>query len=294
MSGHGPPSASGRSSGRRSGRAIRFDVRRFEALDSTNRYLLDQARAGGDEGLVAVADHQSAGRGRLGRRWEAPAGTNLLLSVLLRPTLADDELHLCTVAVALAARRAVAAVAGVEADLKWPNDLLVAEKKVAGILAETIPTDPGAGQDRGRAVVVGLGLNVNWPAPEPEPATAASAASAEGAGTGEPAVPAAPLADATSLWRVTGKPTAPAAYVEPLLGALGEELADLGDRSGRLRLAADYRRACATVGRTVRITLPDETVVGQVTDVTTEGHLLVDVGACLRTIVAGDVVHLRG
>src|ERR1700686_1291505 len=79
-----------------------YEVRRFAELDSTNRYLLDEARAGAAEGLVAMADHQTAGRGRLGRRWEAPPGANLLVSVLLRPTLPTEELHLCTVAMALA------------------------------------------------------------------------------------------------------------------------------------------------------------------------------------------------
>src|SRR5579864_9639914 len=77
-------------------------IRRFAEIDSTNRYVLDEARAGAPEGMVAVGDYQSAGRGRLGRRWEAPSGSNLLMSVLLRPTVTVDELHLCTVAVALA------------------------------------------------------------------------------------------------------------------------------------------------------------------------------------------------
>jgi BirA family biotin operon repressor/biotin-[acetyl-CoA-carboxylase] ligase len=157
----------------------RFEVRRFEELDSTNRYLLDQARAGAPEGLVAVADHQTAGRGRLGRRWEAPAGAGLLVSVLLRPSLPIEELHLCTVAVALAARSACTEAAGVEPGLKWPNDLIVGERKVAGILAEA----------REGAVVVGIGVNVAWPPPDTEPT--------------EVAVPG-DLAQATSLWRESG------------------------------------------------------------------------------------------
>ncbi len=85
------------------------DVRRFASIDSTNRYLLDEARAGAKEGVVAVADHQTAGRGRLGRTWQAPSGANLLLSVLLRPSVPADERHLVTAAVALAATDAIAA-----------------------------------------------------------------------------------------------------------------------------------------------------------------------------------------
>ena len=127
------------------------DVRRFDELDSTNRYLLDEARAGAPEFVVAVADHQTAGRGRLGRTWEAPPGAALLCSVLLRPSLAPERLHLVTAAVALAARDALDG----RPDIKWPNDLLVDGRKLAGVLAEAdLP-----------AVVVGIGINVTWAPP---------------------------------------------------------------------------------------------------------------------------------
>ncbi len=127
-------------------------LRWLDETDSTNRVALDAARAGAAEGLVVVADHQSAGRGRLGRRWEAPAGTALLASVLLRPSgLAPDRLHLVTSAVGLSAVAACRRLGGFTPGLKWPNDLLVGDAKLAGILAEVL----------GDAVVVGLGLNVS-------------------------------------------------------------------------------------------------------------------------------------
>src|SRR5947207_861906 len=103
------------------------------------------ARDGGAEGVVVVADHQTAGRGRLGRTWVAPPGGSLLTSILLRPGLPHDRLHLVTAAVALAGVSAVDVVAGVRARLKWPNDLVVDDRKVAGVLAEA----------DGGAVVVG-------------------------------------------------------------------------------------------------------------------------------------------
>lgn len=132
-----------------------FDVRRFASIDSTNTWVMDEARRGAPEGLVAVADHQTAGRGRLGRVWEAPAGANLLMTVLLRPS--TSESHLAVAAVALAGREAASSVAGVSCGLKWPNDLVLEDgRKLAGVLAET----DGAG-----AVAVGIGLNVAW-APE--------------------------------------------------------------------------------------------------------------------------------
>ncbi len=128
------------------------ELRWLVETDSTNRVAVDAARGGAPEGLVVVADHQSAGRGRLGRRWEAPARTALLVSVLLRPSgLGPGRLHLLTSAAGLAAAAACRRLGGFSPEIKWPNDLLVGEAKLAGILAET----------SGEAVVVGLGLNVS-------------------------------------------------------------------------------------------------------------------------------------
>ena len=119
------------------------DIRHFETIDSTNRYLLEEARSGAPDGVVAVAEFQSAGKGRLGRRWEAPAGANLLLSVLLRPDLPAAERHLASAVVALAAAEGVESAAGLRLGLKWPNDLLGPDgRKLAGVLAEGDLTDP--------------------------------------------------------------------------------------------------------------------------------------------------------
>jgi BirA family biotin operon repressor/biotin-[acetyl-CoA-carboxylase] ligase len=112
------------------------------------------ARRGEPAGLVLAAGHQTAGRGRLDRRWEAPPGANLLVSVLFRPGTPPTEWFRCAMALAVAACAACRDL-GVDAEVKWPNDLVVGDDKLAGVLAET----DGAG-----AVVVGLGLNVGWPA----------------------------------------------------------------------------------------------------------------------------------
>jgi BirA family biotin operon repressor/biotin-[acetyl-CoA-carboxylase] ligase len=226
-------------------------VRRFEELDSTNRYLLDEARAGAAEGTVAVADLQSAGRGRLGRSWEAARGSSLLTSILLRPTLPPDRLHLVTAAVALAASDALADVAGFTPDLKWPNDLLVDDRKLAGVLAEAdLP-----------AVVVGIGVNLNWDGPVPNGGIAAN--------------------------QVAGGPVDRDEVLQALLAHLAPRTADWP------AVASEFRRRCATLGRAVRVELADESFTGTASDVSDEGHLLVDVGVCLRTVAAGDVVHLR-
>ncbi len=261
------------------------EIRRFSELDSTNRYLLDEARAGAPAGLVAVADHQTAGRGRLGRRWEAPPRANLLVSVLLRPTLPVEQLHLCTMSMALAACSACRRATGgrVEPMLKWPNDVIVGERKLAGILAETVPDtraprEPAPVAAPGdRAVIVGLGVNVDWPPPDTDVAAA---------------VPE-DLGNATSLWRESGTRVPLAALLDVVLAELGDRLDDLADADGRRRLASEYRRRCATLGRHVTVSLADETVTGTAADVTVEGHLLLETGACIRTVTAGDVVHLR-
>jgi len=236
------------------------DVRRFSELDSTNRHAMELARQGAAEGLVVVADHQTAGRGRLGRTWEAPPGSGLLVSVLLRPTIAPERLHLTTMAVALAAADACDDVAGVRPGLKWPNDLVVDDRKLGGILAEV----PEAG-----AVVVGLGLNVLWETPP------------------------AQLADiGVALNQLVGR----SVDREQLLAAI---LANLARRYAAVtrspeELAADYRDECATIGRRVRVELPSETFHGLAVAVNEDGQLVVeDDGGSVRTVTAGDVIHVR-
>ena len=242
------------------------DVRWLDEVDSTNRYLLEEARGGAAEGLVAVADHQTAGRGRLGRTWTAPPGASLLTSVLLRPRLPAASLHLVTVAVALAAADACAELAGVAPGLKWPNDLVVGDRKLAGILAEADLGPPG-----GPVVVVGIGINVDWPAALPPE-----------------------LADiATALNLSGGRPVERSALLVGMLVGLERRYSVLDRAEGREAVASEYRRRCVTVGREVRVELSDETFAGQAVDISVEGHLLVSTDACVREVSAGDVVHLR-
>jgi BirA family biotin operon repressor/biotin-[acetyl-CoA-carboxylase] ligase len=241
---------------------VEWDIRWFDQVDSTNTYVREQARDGSPEGLVAVADHQTAGRGRLGRRWESPPGANLLASVLLRPKIDPADLHLCTTVVALAAMDACQAVAGVGTVLKWPNDLLVDGAKVAGILAEA----EFAGADLA-AVVVGIGINVGWPGP--------------------------PEAGGTSLNVAAGSPVDRRVLLRALLAALGEHRPAFESAAGRRALAEEGRRRCATLGQQVRVTLEGEEFTGRAVAVDDAGHLVVATASGSRRVTAGDVVHLR-
>ncbi len=252
------------------------DIRRFDAIDSTNRYLLEEARAGAPEGVVAVAGHQTAGRGRLGRRWEAPAGANLLVSILLRPDLPADQRHLATAAVALSAAEAAEELTDLRLGIKWPNDLLASDgRKVAGVLAEgdlTGPPRPPAALNP--AIVVGIGVNVNWPATDSD-------------------LPGELVGVATSLRQLSGRPIDPPEVLSSLLSALEPRVDALGTPSGRSRQADELRDRCVTLGAAVRVELAASTFEGRAVDVTREGHLVVRTQAGLRTVVAGDVIHVR-
>jgi BirA family biotin operon repressor/biotin-[acetyl-CoA-carboxylase] ligase len=126
-------------------------------VNSTNPLAKELARAGAPEGTLVLAEEQYAGRGRMGRSWLSPKHANLLLSILLRPDMVVEKVFSLTMVLALATMDAVESVTGVRSVLKWPNDIYVREKKVAGILTEF-----AASGRRVDHVVLGLGINVNW------------------------------------------------------------------------------------------------------------------------------------
>jgi BirA family biotin operon repressor/biotin-[acetyl-CoA-carboxylase] ligase len=236
------------------------DIRQFDLVDSTNRYLLDEARAGAAEGTVSVAAYQTEGRGRRGRTWTALPNASLLVSVLLRPsTLPSDRRHLVTAAMSLAAVAACEEVAGFRPGVKWPNDLVVEDRKLAGMLAEV----------DGDAIVVGLGMNLNWP-------------------TGE--LPQG----AVSVEGVSGRPVDPGQMLAALLIHLEHRCRQLSDAGGWSAIAGDARASSATIGRQVRVEMAERTVVGLAEGIDDLGHLHVrTVGGASLEVTAGDVVHLR-
>jgi BirA family biotin operon repressor/biotin-[acetyl-CoA-carboxylase] ligase len=246
---------------------LRVEV--VEEAPSTNALVAERGRSGAGEGLVVVAEHQTAGRGRLDRTWETPARSGLTFSVLLRPTAPTHAWPWLPLLTGYAVAKALRA-AGFEASVKWPNDVLLAERKVAGILVERIETADGP------AAVVGIGLNV-------------AMSSAE-----------LPVPEATSLAVAGGVVPDRTDLLVSLLASLWESYTawqEGGDLAG-MRLAESYAGACATIGRQVRVELPSgATLVGAARGIDPSGRLLVehDVdGRVERTAVsAGDVVHVR-
>ena len=213
-----------------------------------------------------MADRQTTGRGRLDRTWEAPTGSSLLVSVLLRPDLLPTHVHSTTMAAAVAASDACEEVAGFRPQLKWPNDIVVGDRKLGGLLAEA--ELKGETVD---AVVVGMGLNVNWDRPPPGLEDIAVAAS-----------------------EVAGRSVDREALLARFLDRFEEHYSALVEPGGWRGTLLNYRRSSSTLGRDVRVELAGETFTGRAVEVTGEGHLLVKLaGGEVRRVPAGDVVHLR-
>ncbi len=236
-----------------------------DTLPSTNAAAIARAQDGAPDGLVVVADHQTAGRGRLDRTWESPAGTAVTFSMLLRPTAPTRSWPWLPLLTGYAVDKALKA-RGLEAGVKWPNDVLIGEKKVAGVLVERIDTPSGP------AAVVGVGINVGLRAEE------------------------LPVPTATSLELETGAPVDRTEVLVEVLNAIREAFVAWqagGDLNG-MRLAESYVAACVTVGRQVRVDLPDGSVLeGQAVDIDPTGQLVVEVDGVRRAVAAGDVVHVR-
>ena len=243
------------------------EIRHVAQTGSTNEDLKALARTGAAEGLLLSADEQTQGRGRRGRTWSAPPGSSLLTSTLLRPTwLPPSEGFYLTMLAAVAGAEAVEEATALRVDLKWPNDLEIAGRKLGGILVEAEIT---SGQLAW--AVVGIGLNVNW-----DPAT-----------DGELA------ATATSLAMALGAPVSRVHLLRHLIARLDDRYTRL--RSGqRQRLFDDWRSRLATVGQPVRAETAGTLVEGVAEGVTTSGALVVrDAAGAEHELTAGDVTVRR-
>ncbi len=238
------------------------EIRWVEETGSTNRDLLDAAIGGGAAGSVLVTDHQTAGRGRQGRTWVDDPGRSLLFSVLLRP----DAAHVSVLPLVkgMAIVDALRELGGVNASLKWPNDVLVldvdgSERKLAGTLAEAVTTSEGL------AVVIGSGINVAF-------------------------VTGPPIEGAIDLVSAGAASVDREQLLDLVLTKLDHWLSEL-EQNGVSPIIAAYRSRCCTLGRVVTLQTPSGEVIGEAVDIDRSGALVLDVDGVRQVVFAGDTHH---
>ena len=241
-------------------------VHYLKVTGSTNADLYELATQGAPEWTLVVAGEQRTGRGRLGRTWASVEGRSLLMSILFRPTMPASDAPLLSLLAAVCMVRSVRSTNGVRVMCKWPNDLVVGDRKLGGILAE-------ASVESGRLafVVMGTGVNV---AEEPDD------------------FPPEIRATATSILLEGGR-----VYGVALLREYLRELRGLYDPSGanlRTDVLEEYRSVCATIGRQVVATRTDGAeIMGRAAGIGDSGELLVDTASGTEVVGFGEVLHLR-
>jgi BirA family transcriptional regulator, biotin operon repressor / biotin---[acetyl-CoA-carboxylase] ligase len=244
-------------------KVIGRDIRVFEETTSTNDVIERLARDGVKEGVVVFAESQTKGRGRLGRNWMSPARKGLWFSVLLRPELRPQEATQLTVASATALRRAIETHTGLKAEVKWPNDILVHRRKVAGILTEL-----SAELDQVKHLILGIGVDVNLNPGDFPPELRKTA---------------------TSLKAELRKPVSRPELAVAILRELDHDYARIA--SGQFPAVADeWEQHCITIGHDVVIRTGERQLRGHAESLGEDGALLLrtDHGH-LERIIGGDV-----
>ena len=235
----------------------------IEETGSTNADLVLRASEA-PEDLILVSDHQTAGKGRLGRVWDSPKGLNLLCSFLLTPKWRKDKNSLVTSSLALGVVKYLSTI-GVSALIKWPNDIVIPEsrdKKIAGILAEQIEGEI-------QRIVVGIGLNISWPSSSDE---------------GPPDAISLKMLDVTfDRW----------AALVGIIENFEKQLKILEESNSSAALRQDHVAYSATIGEQVRVETSNNIIIGFAKDITEEGFLVVNDGKQDLQVSVGDVVNLR-
>ncbi len=232
-------------------------------VGSTNDRVMAAGRDGAPEGLAIIADRQTAGRGRLGRPWASPPGVGLYTSILLRPNLPANQVSLLSLVAGLAVAEGIESVVGLAPLLKWPNDLLVDGKKLAGILIETAGMESRVGY-----VGVGIGINVSHTVQD---------------------LPEELRASATSLHLATGWEISRGELAAEIYNRLDWWYREFSDGRSQIILARGRERS-AILGSSVDVLIGDERWRGLAVDLDADGALLVqEASGALRRVVAGEV-----
>ena len=240
-------------------------IHHFQTIDSTNSKAFQLALQGAEEGEVVIAESQDKGRGRLGRPWVSPPFLNLYLSVILRPALPPRQASLLTLMAAVATADAVREVSGLLPLIKWPNDILLGGRKVAGLLNEL-----HSGTDRVHFAILGIGVNLNM---------------------GGKSFSKEIRNVATSLKKELGRPVSRKAFLRVLLQKL-EAWYEILLTEGAGPILEAWRDRARIKGRPVRVISSGETVTGLAVDIDRDGNLIIKTGdGHQKRIVAGDVEY---
>jgi len=248
-----------------SGSQLAFELRAYALVASTQDLVTEAARAGAQEGLVVFADEQSAGRGRAGRSWTAPAGSALMFSILLRPAGSVADRASLSLIGGLAVVEGLGLVGGPMAHLKWPNDCLCRGRKLAGVLAESV-----TGRDGDQVVVLGIGCNVQWEGLE---------------------VPA-DLRESATACDLEGAPLDRTQLAEAVLERMADRYRQW-QAGGFAAIREDWLKHAAWLGEEVVAEHQSGRLTGRALTVSETGELILETPTGRAVIAAGDLVRLR-
>ncbi len=240
---------------------------RFKEVGSTNDIAVSLAEKGHPHGTIVIAESQSKGKGRLGRRWHSPPGSNIFMSIILRPELPPYDVTIMTFLSAVSCARAIRKETGVDVRIKWPNDLMASGRKMGGILLESK-------SERGRIIffVVGIGINVNMK---------------------EEDFPQDLKAIATSVFIESGK----ICEKGPIIEGITDEMffwLDVLKKGDRAAIFKNWKALSDTLGQDVNVLTPNGLIIGRAVTVDEKGRLILKTKKGeLKIISAGDVMVLR-
>lgn len=239
----------------------------FQSITSTNTVALELASNNCNEGTVIIADMQTDGKGRLGRKWISPIGKNLYMSIILKPEIPLKDVQILTLFSAVSCASAIRKLHKIHVLIKWPNDLMVNNKKLGGILTE-IKNEPG----RISFAVIGIGLNINLERKD---------------------LPEDIREKATSLKEELGSNVSRTDTLIAILKEL-ERIYNLLLRLGKTFIIEEYLKMSSTIGRDVKVIMNDTNIIGTAIDIDTNGMLIVKLADnSLKKISYGDIVHIR-
>ncbi|HEY6420920.1 MAG TPA: biotin--[acetyl-CoA-carboxylase] ligase [Candidatus Binataceae bacterium] len=242
---------------------VGWRIHYFEEIDSTQSAARELAEGGAAEGTVVIAERQTAGRGRMGRSWHSPSGVNLYMTIILRPRMTLAEVPRLSLVAGVAAAQALEQVAPGMVALKWPNDVWLRGRKAGGMIAEAV-TDA---RQQLLSVLLGIGINVNLVALD---------------------IPSELRDKATSVRIATGRPCDRIALAGALFNLLDTRYMET-QAAGFAAVRPEWERYSALTGKRVAIVDAGRCETGIVKGIDADGALLLDTGAALVRIVAGDV-----